>query len=281
MKVYYSNIQKRNATARVKLRIFLIMLLFLAFIGTGGYLVYSFGFFKVKNIEISGLKNYSKENLIADLKDFFQNRSTISSFLGSENILVWTADVGDFIIKEPQFKNLTIQRNILNRSIKIEVQEREKFGIWCLIKNNIIENTNSAGEQTDVSKNCFWFDKEGIIFVEAPDIESELFNKVLDSTGRELKLGDKALDSRLMGNLVKIFNIFDEADVESKTVQLNDIKSEEVIVKPLFFPTLFFSLRFNPDFSIAAIKTLKKDNRWNKIQYVDFRVENHAYYKFR
>lgn len=281
MKVYYPNPQK-DSNSRTKLKIFLITLLFLALIGAGGYLVYASGFFKVKNIEISGLKNYSKENLTADLKDFFKNRSAISSFLGPENVLVWTADVGAFLSKEPQFKNLTVQRDILSRFVRIGVVEREKFGIWCLIKKNItLENASSTVEQAGENENCFWFDKNGIIFVEAPTIESELFNKVVDSTGRDLKLGDKVLDSRLTENLVKVFNVFDTADVKSKTVQLNDIKSEEVVVKPLLFPASFFSLRFSPDFSIAAIKTLKKDKRWDKIQYADFRVENRVYYKYK
>ncbi|MCL5004577.1 MAG: hypothetical protein M1170_01370 [Patescibacteria group bacterium] len=281
MKIYYQNPQK-DTNPRTKLKIFLIVLLFLALIGAGGYLVYASGFFKVKNIEISGLKNYSKENLTVDLKDFFKNRSAISSFLGPENVLVWTADVGAFLSKEPQFKNLIVQRDILGRFVKIEVQEREKFGIWCLIKNNIAENTSSTiAQKTDVNENCFWFDKDGIIFVEAPTIESELFNKVADSTGRDLKSGDKVLDSRLMVNLVKIFNVFDEVDIKSKTAQLNDLKAEEVVVRPLSFPVSFFSLRFSPDFSIAAIKTLKKDKRWDKIQYADFRVENRVYYKYK
>ncbi len=281
MKVYYQNSQKEN-NPRTKLKVFLIALLFLAVIGAGGYLVYASGFFKIKNTEISGLKNYSKENLIADLKDFFKNRSVISSFLGPENVLIWTADVGAFLSKEPQFKNLIVQRDILSRFVKVEVTEREKFGIWCLIKKNItLENTSSTAEQTGENENCFWFDKDGIIFVEAPTIESELFNKVVDSTGRDLKLGDKVLDSRLVENLVKVFNVFDEVDVKSKTVQLSDIKSEEVVIKPVLFPASFFSLRFSPDFSIAAIKTLKKDKRWDKIQYADFRVENRVYYKYK
>ncbi len=281
MKVYYQNSQQET-NSRTKLKVFLIAFLFLAFIGAGGYLVYASGFFKIKNIEISGVENYSKENLVSDLKDFFKNRSAISSFLGPDNVLIWTADMGAFLSKEPQFKNITVQKDIFSRFVKVEVEEREKFGIWCLIKKNIIsENASSTVEQTETSENCFWFDKEGIIFVEAPAIESELFNRVMDLTGRELKSGDKVLDNRLMENLVKIFNVFNAADIKSKTTHLNDLKSEEVVVKPLSFPVSFFSLRFSPDFSISAIRALKKDKRWDKIQYADFRVENRVYYKYK
>ena len=281
MKVYYPSPQKYSKP-KIKLIIFLSVFVFLALVFGGGYLVYASDFFKIKNIEVVGVKDFSKEDLVADLKDFFKNQSKTSLFLGSDNILVWRVEVNAFLAKTPQLKNLIVQKDILSRFVKVEVVEREKFGIWCLIKKNItLENTSSTVEQAGVNENCFWFDKEGILFVEAPVIEGELFNKVIDSTGRDLKLGDKILDDRLLENLVKVFEVFDTVDLKSKTIFINDLKIEEVTVMPAGFPKTLFSLRFDPRFSIVAIDALKKSGRWQKVEYADFRVENKVYYKFK
>jgi len=282
MKVYYPAAQK-TSKSKIKLIVFLLVFAFLALVFGGGYLVYASDFFKIKNIEISGVKNYSKENLTADLKDFFKSRSAISSFLGPDNILVWNAEVSAFLAKTPQLKNLNIEKDIFNRSVKVDAQEREKFGIWCLEINSMLNQVaaSSTFDKGFKEESCYWFDKEGILFVEAPAIEGELFNRMIDSTGRDLKLGDKVLDDRLLVNLVKVFEVFDTADLKSKTVFINDLKIEEVIVRPLGFPKALFSLRFDPRFSVVAINALKKSGRWQKVEYVDFRVENKVYYKFK
>ncbi|MFA4827499.1 MAG: hypothetical protein WC596_04625 [Candidatus Shapirobacteria bacterium] len=282
MKVYYPAAQK-TSKSKIKLIVFLLVFAFLALVFGGGYLVYASDFFKIKNIEVAGVKDFSQEDLVASLKDFFKNQSKISSFLGPDNILVWRAEASPFLAKNPQLKNLNIEKDIFNRSVKINAQEREKFGIWCLEINSISdqETTSSTLDNGFKEENCYWFDKEGVVFVEAPVIEGELFNKVIDSTGRNLKSGDKVLDDRLLENFVKVFEVFDAVNLKSKTIFINDLKTEEIAVMPAGFPKTLFSLRFDPRFSIVAIDILKKSGRWQKVEYADFRVENKVYYKFK
>jgi len=45
-----------------------------------------------------------------------------------------------------------------------------------------------------------------------------------------------------------------------------------------FLPKIYFSLRFDPGFGLSAIESLKSTGL-DKIDYIDLRVENRAYYK--
>lgn len=246
-------------------------------------------FFKIKKIEVSEISNFSSPELILNLKSFFANKSKIASFFGGDNILVWTGDVEDFLRTDPSFESLEIKKNYFTKEVIVKATEREKFGIWCeQSETNEVANQSLGDNSSSTIKNaepkrerCFWFDKKGVIFKETAVIESEIFKRVNDFSSRNLKLGENILPQRLFANLIKIFGVLERVNLNAKTLCLKDLAFEEVYIESVSDPKIFFSLRNDPEFSLSAIDAFKKSNRWEKISYIDFRVENKVYYKFK
>lgn len=112
--------------------------------------------------------------------------------------------------------------------------------------------------------------------------EGQLINKVNDFSGRLLKLGEPILDKKFANNIFKIFEILEKSDLKIKSLKLEDIALQEIIADSgtSLLPKIYFSLRFNSEFALTAIESLKK-NGLEKIEYIDFRVENRAYYKLK
>lgn len=213
----------------------------------------------------------------------------IFRLLGADNILAWDADQQEFLAENPQFKLLRVQKDLFRRTIKVVVDGREKFGLWCgatedaaaevVFENESATSTDVVASAGGAAPECYWFDRDGVLFAKAPQVQSELFNRIYDSTGRALGLGDKVLSDRLFANLANIFGLLESAQINTKTVFIRDLELEEVEVVSVSDPTLYFSLHMNPDFAISAINEIKRSGDWRNVSYVDLRVENRAYYR--
>jgi len=330
---YLAQVRKEKKRRLLKLKIYGGLFIFFALIVGAIYLIVYSPLFKIKQINVEcALTNAEeaqickdKDKIITDLKDFFVHQSKITRFLGPDNILIWNNKKNDQILKTyPKLLQVLITKDYLERVIKIEFKEREKFGIWCLItrinadytqinadsqtqintdspakifernlggqaqinadnisvnqRNNLRESAFSQRE----SASCWWFDKNGILFEEAPLSEGNLINKVDDFSERALKIGEPALEERLFSNLIKIFEVLEKSDLKIKSLRLEKLELQEIVANPLnnSFPKIYFSLRIDPKFAIAALESLKNLGL-ERIEYIDLRVENRAYYKMK
>ncbi|MEK7657855.1 MAG: hypothetical protein AAB366_01525 [Patescibacteria group bacterium] len=256
--VYFDEKQRKKRRWILKLKIYgSLSVFFILIIGAGYLIVYS-PLFRIKNILILGTSNVPK--LEENIKVFFANQSKIDKFFGANNILIWKQEkIGEFLKNEPQIAELTIKKDYFKRLIKIEVKEREKFGIWC-------------------ANNCFWFDKKGVVFLESPSTEGSLINKIDDFSDRSFNLGDKILEEKFLSNLIKIFEILEKSGLKIKSLKLEDIALQEIITDSS--PKIYFSLRIEPNFALAALQSLENIG-FEKMEYIDLRVENRAYYKMK
>ena len=121
-----------------------------------------------------------------------------------------------------------------------------------------------------------------MVFEHAPKTEGEMIYKVDDFSERRLIIGNKIIKEDLLANLLKIFNILEQSGLNVRTLQIKDLSLQEATVEPvnILMPKIYFSLRFDPAFAMPAIQAIKEYGL-NKIEYVDFRVENRAYYKIK
>jgi hypothetical protein len=138
--------------------------------------------------------------------------------------------------------------------------------MWC--PSSLAGNTSG----------CLWFDKNGIIFEEAPLVEGNLINNVDDFSGRSFKLGESVLGEKFFSNLLKIFDVLEKSDLGIKSLRLERIELQEIHTESS--PRIYFSLRFDPYFGLSAIQSLKNLGL-NRVAYIDLRVENRAYYKLK
>lgn len=259
--IYFDEKKSRKRQVIFKLKIYGGLFAFLLLIIGFSYLAVYSPIFQLKNIELVGNRDFKADELVQELKTFFINQSKLASILGPNNILIWKKDVSQFKKSNPKIADLIITKDYPNRKIKIEIKEREKFGIWCITTNS-----------------CSWFDRNGIIFAEAPFVEGALINKVSDFTNRQLVIGDKVFEQRFLGNLLKIFKVLEESDLGTGFLKLENLDFQEIIFShPLGFK-IYFSLRIDPGFTLAGIRSVK-ETRLDKIDYIDFRVENRVYYK--
>lgn len=244
--------------------------------------------FRISSVSVTGVPDAYGEQIVRDLEDFSRQHSFLFRFLGSDNLLAWDGTPTAFLDANPQFKTIQVVKDYIRRTITIVVDTREKFGVWCSVGGNTdaVSGDTEASSTTDTvighgmtSDDCFWFDHDGVLFSRAPGVNSELFNRVYDSTGRTLGLREKILPDRLFVNLAKVFKLMEVAQVNTKTVFVRDLALEEVDADSVSDPKMTFSLRFDPAFALSAIDALKHAGTWPKLQYVNFTVEDKVSYK--
>jgi hypothetical protein len=263
MPPYFNDRQRGRKRFFSRLKSAGFFILFLALIFGAIYFFFYSDFFRIKEIKTEFSGGGSISSLADNLGAFFAAKSEIRSYLGTGNILTWeSGEMPEvFLEKYPEAEKISIEKNYWDKAISVRVEEREKFGIWCL------------------AEKCFWFDKNGIVFEEAPEMEGGLIRKVSDFSDRRLAEGDKILESRFIENLIKIFGILESAGL-GYSLKLDNLELQEITAVPAQknLPEIYFSLRVDPSFGLTALKKLEEKNLAN-LSYIDLRVENRAYYK--
>lgn len=279
--VYFQE-KRVHRPKKKKSKVFLVVLIVLIVLGGLSYLVIYSPVFKIKQIKISGIERFNENEIIFQVKSFVANQSGFNKFLGPDNILSWFKGVGNLNKNYPIFENFVIKKSLLNRIIEITVKERERFGAWCPspLKDNSSVEASTGASQFSKGGGCFWFDKNGLVFDEAPYTEGFLINKVNDYSGRTLKAGDLVLPDNFFQNFLKVYTVFDKVGLKANNLSLNNLDSQEIILEASDnLPKIYFSLRFDPNFSISGLNSLKQDPGLDKLSYIDLRTENRVYYK--
>lgn len=265
MRPYFDKEKLRAERKKKKLfilKIFLLIFAFVIIIFGGIYFLTFSDFFKVKKIIIEN-ENINQNEFIGKITFFIDNFSSLTRFLTSKNILAWQSKIiNEFVSANPEIKSLELKKNFFSRTISLNLQLREKIGLWCQ------------------KEKCFWFDKDGFLFKEAPVSEGEIIFKVIDLTNNEKKIKDYPLSNNEFKNLLKIFEFLDKNKLETKTLYLENEKLQEVVAYSLSGVKIYFSLRIDPSFAKPIIDQLKK-NGFSKIEYLDLRIKNRGFYKLK
>jgi len=64
-------------------------------------------------------------------------------------------------------------------------------------------------------------------------------------------------------------------------MKIEDLRFQEINVEVLNGPEIKFSLGINPFFGRTVVESLRKSGNWEKIEYLDLRVDGRAYYKLK
>jgi len=182
-----------------------------------------------------------------------------------------------FILSKNQIKSglAAIFPNITDISIKkepfhgliVNFEKRIQIGIWC----------NNA--------NCYYFDKEGIVFKEAPQTEGALILKIEDFEKKGVSLGDQVLNY----NQLKFI-----AEFNNKITENNQFK----IIKFKITPSANFNLEAITDRGWSIYLDQNQDpvleannlftilnevikNKASNLEYIDLRIPSRVFYKMR
>jgi len=246
-------ILKRRRAFRIKLY-FLFLLLALLLFGIFYLAAYS-SVFNIKEILIQNNKFLTNEEILTGLRQNVLSTS-FGGQAGFENLLAWPS--GHIKISNPAIMDVNIEKEWFKRTIKVEVNERERFAIWC-------------NSQTSV---CYWIDKQGFVFADAPVTEGSLVFTVFDLRESDLFIGSRVEEDRFVGNLISILENFYKTGFDVKKIIFND-KLKEIHIETLDGPTFFFSTRFDSSKNLGLIKDLDL----NKVAYIDLTVDDKIFYK--
>lgn len=248
---------KKQRVFHIKLY-FLLLIIILLIIGLVYVVIYS-PIFRIKTIEVQNNNRLSEDLVLSYIKPLIF-KTKLSNFLGVNNILAWPQ--GKINFDQIPISQIIIDKQWLRKSISIKVIERERFAIWCISNN----------------QKCYWIDKNGIVFDEAPVTEGGLLNTISDLSENQLTFGKKVIDERFINNLNSILDNLSKAKLLIKKTDFNR-GLEELKVETYDGFYILFSLRFNPVFNIQALQNLISKENLKNIEYFDLRVENKVYFK--
>jgi len=181
-------------------------------------------------------------------------------------MLIWPGSLGpDDLRMLPPLAALTLSKDYFSHTITVTATERKPFGIWCV--------------RPDTDEQCYWFDADGTAFGRTFDTQGSLMVAVHDYSQGNVGLNEKVLPDPFVANFISIINAIKESGIDAKEIALKDIDLQEIDITTYDGPSLYFSLRFPADNDLPVLQSLMAKPDFAKLQYVDFRVENRAYYQ--
>jgi len=242
----------RHKKSKTRKRIIVFLVIFLFVLLIIGVLLSPI--FKLKKISVYGNKEISSEE--------------IKSSINSGNVLLLTTvGIENNLLKNfPKIAQAKIERSIFKRTIAVNIAERESLGIICK------ENT----------ANCFYIDKEGVIFEKAPQTSGPLILLIKDFSSKEFFLGGKIFTEQIMDSIVEIReNLTSSTNIKADWFENRTIPPKELkLVTPKGWYILFDSTRdIKKQLSILKTALSEKIKTTDSLEYIDLRIENRIYYK--
>jgi len=248
----------RRKKNKLRKKFILFWIIFLLVILVSGILLSPL--FRVRAINVYGNKEIETQN--------------IEKSIGRTNVLLITGrGLENKLLKEfPKIAEIKIEKNVFKKTLTITLKEREKTGIICKA-----EKINGA----ETVKDCFYFDKNGIVFENAPQTSGALMLLIKDFSSTQLALGNKILEPELIGSMIEIKNNFPQAGNGIAWFELSMLPPKEikaVTIKSWYI--LFDATRdMIKQFLILKTALSEKITNTDNLEYIDLRIENRIYYK--
>ena len=236
----------------------ILLLTCLIFLIVLGYILFFSPIFKIRSIEVSGNKEVEAE----EIKNSFTYGNI---FLVSENKIK-----NDLIKKIPKIGDLEISKNLIKRSIKLTIEERGRLGIACQVK-----------EETE---DCFYIDKKGIIFEDAPQTSGSLILLIKDYSQREFYLGKKIFEQRIVDFISQARQDL-SSEIGLTALDFNvlsfPLKDLKVMTNEGWY--IIFDLEGDIKNQLLSLKAALEEKilgeERKNLEYIDLRIENRIYYK--
>lgn len=175
-------------------------------------------------------------------------------FLGSAAWFYWNSDVCCFSGE--------------NNPSRVQAADRALAAVIC------------RGEE------CFWLNKEGISFNKSGRTSGNLVVNLEDKTGRELKIGNELLGAEFLAELSFIKRkVYEDLSLNLRSGEIGDssLKDFNFITNEGWL--LRLSVAENAYKTLETLKQtlaeIKKTAPTAGLEYIDLRVPNKVYYKFR
>jgi cell division septal protein FtsQ len=238
---------------------------------TGGifYFVFVSSYFTITRVEVLGVESISRDEVDGAVEKIFAQKKI--GFFNSKNYFLAPVEKlrASLFEQFPKIEAIDLEK-IYRDTLQIHIKERDTLGVWCL----------PAGDKPE---DCFYFDKEGVIFEEAPKSFGQLILSVRDSRNIEPHLGARVLDRKEVTYLGDLRGIMERNFAfGAQTIEIRESGEFEVVTSEGWRVLLnkndsvssqLSNLKYVLDETIQA--------RRSELEYVDLRLGNKVYYKYR
>jgi hypothetical protein len=223
-------------------------------------------YLRIKEIKVEGTQTVSKEEIISFSKQALAGRKY---WIVPADSLVFFDEqrLENLLLKQmPLIKAVDIAGNI-SGSLLINVRERQKAIIYC------------DGRQ------CYDIDDDGLVFKEAPAVYGGMTIALKNNSGREVKIGEQAVGPELISFIKDAQrSLNNRVNLNLIYFEISSYPAAEVDAITVENWKIIFDPNQNAENQVIALKSVLdekiKDQR-DKLEYVDLRIENRAYYKYR
>jgi hypothetical protein len=255
-----------------RLKIISLIALVIAFLIATYWFIFFSDFFQIKEIKT-----------INDVSIFLQVEKDIRVFLSNKN----KKFVPNFLYKLlPQYSNkqynvLLLSQKELISYLKNKYPEISTINFKLDLKNNVLLLDI---KMRDISflicyeQKCYFADKEGILFSEAPQISGSLINTIYFKND-DFKLGQQIFtqDEMKMFNNIFLVNSKDYYVFKVKSIEMDNPQSANIVINTTNGWQLLMNFNSDLDLVNTVIQNLFADilsglkDKQNKIQYIDVR----------
>ena len=133
---------------------------------------------------------------------------------------------------------------------------------------------------------CFWLNREGVSFNKSGKTAGNLVMNLEDKTGRDLKVGAELLNPGVMAELFFLKQrIYEEFGVSLRMGEIDNAKLSDFNFITQEGWALKISIGQNAYKTLETLKQtlaeISKTNSTASLDYIDLRIPNKVYYKFR
>lgn len=245
------------------------------------YLFFLSPIFQVQKVVIVGNQQISENDVRQEI-DYYINRHFLL-FWKPKNILLANSEIISQRLRKKflSIENVAIKKNRFH-DLEIVITEREVFAIYCRIK---IQNDYTAQLLEDENNitNCYYIDKEGIIFGEAPKSDGSLISIIKEVNNNSAMLGEKVLNSQIIDTVSSIKIMLLDKNLRVTEFLFHGEPSSNLEV---FTPggwKIYFDIRQDIytqiDILDRALKEKISGQERDMLEYIDLRVPERIYYK--
>ncbi|MDP2946066.1 MAG: cell division protein FtsQ/DivIB [bacterium] len=255
----FKTIKKEERTKRWKV-IFFWFFFTLAFLTIMWSFFFS-PFFKITEIKLP-------ENDVVTKNDIHKLMVSSAPLNLGENIFILSKNrvKSGLTAAFPAITNISIKKELFHGLI-VNFEKRIQIGIWC--------------NET----NCYYFDKEGIVFKEAPQTEGALILKIEDFEKKEASLGDQVLNNDRLKFIAEFNNKITENNqfkiIEFKITPSANFDLEAITDRGW---SIYLDQNQDPVSEANTLFTILNEvikNKASNLEYIDLRLPSRVFYKMR
>ena len=258
---------------------------FLIFSGVVLVLVFAFAglarisYFKIKKVAIEGNSTLGSEELMSEVLGAMAGNYFL--IFPKDNILLASSGdvekkiLGDF----PRTRSVLISKNLPD-SLSVKIEERKSTALLC-------KDASPTGE-------CYFIDEKGFAFEKSPSFSGNIFIKFIDereslgSLASKWKLSFQVVSEEQFKGLMALINFASNKDVKITDIILKKEGIYNLITQESLPPQASWQIILSErnDLKIAAdnlrivLESQIKEKR-SQLEYIDLRLANKVFYKFK